>query len=171
MAKIEKKLVCNKHGLCDFSLSGKIKQRWKCKKCVYDSSVKYKHGLKDKAIAYKGGKCIKCSYKKCKRALSFHHLDPSEKDFNIVACTSWEKMKAEIDKCILVCMNCHLEIHAEEDKKYFELQKYYLNKKEVYSINMMLINGKLSFIHAQELLEEKEGKQNRRTNLRLELYC
>lgn len=71
--------------------------------------------LKAMAIEYGGGECQLCGYKKCLRALSFHHLDPAQKDFGLSArglTRSWEKMQPEIDKCILVCANCHAEIHA-----------------------------------------------------------
>ncbi|MCA9354299.1 MAG: hypothetical protein KC877_02140 [Candidatus Kaiserbacteria bacterium] len=71
--------------------------------------------LRQRAVEYGGGKCQICGYKKCINALSFHHKDPSQKDFGLSArgtTRSWEKMKTEIDKCILVCANCHAEIHA-----------------------------------------------------------
>jgi len=65
-----------------------------------------------KAIEYKGGKCQICGYNKCTRSLQFHHLDPNKKDFGISGGTkSFEKLKPELDKCILVCANCHGEIH------------------------------------------------------------
>ena len=70
--------------------------------------------LKDMAIDYKGGKCEKCGYNKCNGALEFHHLNPEEKDFSISSAgttRSFERIKKEIDKCILVCANCHREIH------------------------------------------------------------
>jgi hypothetical protein len=74
--------------------------------------------LKILAINYKGGKCIRCGYDKCPRSLDFHHLDPGEKDFSISQngdTISFDRIKAEIDKCILVCKNCHGEIHHEQD--------------------------------------------------------
>ena len=65
-----------------------------------------------RAVYYKGGKCQLCGYNKSIRALQFHHIDPNEKDFGISGGTkSFEKMKPELDKCILVCSNCHCEIH------------------------------------------------------------
>jgi len=71
--------------------------------------------LKLRAVEYKGGKCILCGYNKCVAALVFHHLDDAEKDFQVGSnLRSWERVKAEADKCILVCANCHAEIHAEE---------------------------------------------------------
>lgn len=71
--------------------------------------------LKSMAIEYKGGKCIICGYKKFVGALDFHHIDGKSKSFDLSTkglTRSWEKTKAEIDKCILVCANCHREIHA-----------------------------------------------------------
>ena len=72
----------------------------------------YRKKIKKMAIEYKGGKCEICGYNKCTRSLNFHHKIPSEKDFTISYVTyRWEKIKNEIDKCILVCSNCHGEIH------------------------------------------------------------
>ncbi len=68
------------------------------------------------AREYKGGKCERCGYDKCARALSFHHLDPAKKEFGIAAkgfTRSWESIRREIDKCILLCANCHMEVHEE----------------------------------------------------------
>ena len=65
-------------------------------------------------VEYKGGECERCGYKKCIDALDFHHRDPSEKDFTIAGKSwSFERLKKEADKCILVCSNCHREIHFE----------------------------------------------------------
>jgi len=74
-----------------------------------------RHSLKQKAVDYKGGECQKCGYKKCLVALDFHHLDESTKDFNISGshCRKWETLKEELDKCILVCANCHRELHSK----------------------------------------------------------
>ncbi len=73
----------------------------------------YRREVKRKLIEYKGNKCQLCGYDKCQEALDFHHLNPDEKDFNISGGTkSFESLKPEVDKCILVCANCHREIHA-----------------------------------------------------------
>lgn len=67
------------------------------------------------AIAYKGGRCQCCNYNRYVGALEFHHLNPDEKDFGIASkgyTRSWERNKEELDKCVLVCANCHREIHA-----------------------------------------------------------
>lgn len=70
--------------------------------------------IRSLAVEYKGGKCELCGYNKCIQALDFHHLDSSKKDFGISAkgyTRSWEKVKLELDKCILICANCHREVH------------------------------------------------------------
>ena len=70
--------------------------------------------LRQMALEYKGGKCALCGYKKSVRSLSFHHIDPSKKDFGLSSrgfTRSWEKTLIELDKCILLCMNCHMEVH------------------------------------------------------------
>jgi predicted HNH restriction endonuclease len=65
-------------------------------------------------VEYKGGKCERCGYAKCVEALEFHHLDPTTKEAkNLGTTAAIEKQKAEADKCILVCANCHREIHRE----------------------------------------------------------
>lgn len=69
---------------------------------------------KEALILYKGSRCERCGYNKCNGALEFHHLDPKEKDFSISSkgmTKSLENLKKEVDKCIMVCANCHREIH------------------------------------------------------------
>lgn len=60
--------------------------------------------------------CEVCGYDKCKAALDFHHLDPAEKDFNLASISSTNRSKdkviAELQKCVLLCSNCHREHHA-----------------------------------------------------------
>ncbi len=76
--------------------------------------ISWRQRTKLRAIAYKGGACQICGYNKAVRALQFHHLIPGEKDFNISrASKSWQSIKTELDKCILLCSNCHAEVHEE----------------------------------------------------------
>jgi len=68
-----------------------------------------------RAIAYKGGKCQLCGYDECPDAMDFHHLNESKKDFAISkngAARSWDRVKRELDKCVLLCCRCHREVHA-----------------------------------------------------------
>ena len=73
-----------------------------------------RYDFKTKALEYKGGKCQKCGYDKCREALEFHHIDPKEKDFMISHSNrrSWEMVEKELDKCVLLCTNCHNEEHS-----------------------------------------------------------
>lgn len=77
-----------------------------------EAVIEWRKRTKIKLIDYKGGKCEICGYDKCLRALQFHHKNPEEKDFQISGKSlSFEKLKMEVDKCALVCSNCHSEIH------------------------------------------------------------
>lgn len=83
------------------------------RKCQSCTMKQHRLAKKLKAVEYKGGKCSICGYSKCLNALCFHHLNPDEKDFGITAhsCRSWTSIKIELDKCILLCTNCHAEVH------------------------------------------------------------
>ena len=81
--------------------------------------TKRRKKLREMAVEYKGGKCVFCGYAKDIVALDFHHLDESRKDFGLSQrglTRSWERIKQELDKCILVCANCHREIHSGSRK-------------------------------------------------------
>lgn len=76
-------------------------------------------GLKERELLIKSIKesseCFLCGYKRCSRALHFHHKVPSEKSFSICQSNiadSLEEVKKEILKCVVLCSNCHSELHA-----------------------------------------------------------
>lgn len=74
---------------------------------------KRRRALKQKAINAFGGKCMLCGYDKYPSVLDFHHIDPATKSFGISSggfSRSWASIEAEINKCLLVCSNCHREI-------------------------------------------------------------
>jgi hypothetical protein len=103
---------CKIHGLTEYGL--RKDGGYRCKKCAVDSVQRRRDKVKEMAVEYKGGKCEICAYNKCKGALEFHHLDPNEKDFGISHkgyTRSWESVKKELDKCIMLCANCHREVH------------------------------------------------------------
>ena len=86
----------------------------RCKKCHNIYTIERFRKNKEKAVEYKGGKCQKCGYDKCMDALDFHHIDPSLKDphFDRFKARNFEKTKRELDKCMLLCSNCHREVHS-----------------------------------------------------------
>ena len=84
-----------------------------CGTCVTQN---YRTQVKKRAIEYKGGKCSRCGYERYHGALEFHHV--TGKDFNISRNyhRTRDSTKKELDRCILLCANCHRETHAEEKK-------------------------------------------------------
>jgi len=77
--------------------------------------AKRRKALKQKSVLYKGGKCQLCGYDKCVEAMDFHHIDSKSKKFGISGkeyTRSWQELEKELDKCMLVCANCHREIEA-----------------------------------------------------------
>ncbi len=83
-----------------------------CILCVSEECVERQRAFKIRAIEYKGGKCVICGYSACPAALDFHHVDPMCKDLNISQCKSlnFDRIKVELDKCVLLCSRCHREV-------------------------------------------------------------
>jgi 5-methylcytosine-specific restriction endonuclease McrA len=81
--------------------------------------------IKEEAVALKGGCCQRCGYNKNLRALEFHHVNPQDKAFAISevtwgmkaddGCQAWRAVQVELEKCILLCANCHREVESEKD--------------------------------------------------------
>lgn len=79
-----------------------------------------RRAMKKEAVKRKGSKCEICGYNKCIDALVFHHKNPEEKDFGLAesgTTHSWEEYLAEIEKCELLCANCHAEEHWKLNNK------------------------------------------------------
>lgn len=75
--------------------------------------TKRRKKLRSMALAELGGKCAICGYAKLDEALEFHHRT-GRKDFGISQqgmTRSWAKIQAELKKCVLLCANCHREVH------------------------------------------------------------
>ena len=74
----------------------------------------FRQRQKEKIIYVMGGKCACCGYDKCRQALELHHLDSTKKDFELSknANKAWKYIIAELPKTILLCSNCHREVHA-----------------------------------------------------------
>lgn len=95
--------ICNK----DFVSTGV----WK--RCNYCSVKLRRCRIKLAGVALLGGRCQECGWNKNPYVLEFHH-DDNNKEFTIstVMNTSWEKIKKEIEKCTLLCANCHRTLHT-----------------------------------------------------------
>lgn len=99
-----------------YNRRGKLNSSVYCKTCTNEQTIERIQSIKEQMVNYKGGECSRCGYDTYIGALEFHHLDPTQKDFNLSRLKKNkfdDKIKDELDKCILVCSNCHREIHHE----------------------------------------------------------
>lgn len=116
---------CKKHGFVEHSKRrGHREYGWRCKGCIRDRSIRARRRYKQRALDLLGGKCEICGYDKHWRALCFHHKDPTEKEIAISTFIglrrNWEELKKEVEKCQLLCLNCHAEVHAALDEELYE---------------------------------------------------
>jgi len=105
-------LVVRKCTICNSPLN-KNQILYCSKSCADKASRQQKH---DFINSFKT-ECSVCGYNRCKSALEFHHLNPDEKEFEISHGSkgrSYESVENEIKKCVLLCANCHAELHAKE---------------------------------------------------------
>lgn len=77
--------------------------------------INWRKRFKAKTVAAMGSKCQCCGYDRCLNALDLHHIDPNEKELSFgsirASPKSLDRIVNELKKCILVCSNCHREIH------------------------------------------------------------
>lgn len=149
---------------CDKELTGR-QTKFCSKKCKYNyykkqnkgttynsaySKKKDYHGiyLKYKLIMFRGGKCEICGYDKNISALQFHHINPASKKFTLDSRTIERKHDSEIleelNKCQLVCSNCHAELHHPElikgnINRFKELSDG-INYKEPHNLDILYIS-------------------------------
>jgi hypothetical protein len=86
-----------------------------CKDCFNQYCMDRWKERKIKIVDEMGGCCSRCGYNKSLSALEFHHKDKTTKEYewSKMRMLSEEKLNKELAKCILVCANCHREIHDE----------------------------------------------------------
>lgn len=104
-------IICSKDFVYNRTKEG---SQDKCNECYSKS--------KNAIIKYKicqlfNNECFICKFDKCLSALEFHHIDPKEKEFNFshAASKSWDSIKSELEKCVLLCSNCHRHFHHNCD--------------------------------------------------------
>ena len=114
----------NKCLICNAILTGR-QTKFCSTKCKLSSTnnkhqnyiAQQRRGYKRKVrlLDMKGGCCQICGYNKNHSALCFHHINPAIKSFqlDIRRCSnsSWNNLVKEVDKCQLLCLNCHSELH------------------------------------------------------------
>lgn len=110
--------------LCKKDLGENERNRSKCQSCA--TRIR-RYRTKTAAVKYKGGKCERCGWTGPIAAFEFHHIDDN-KEFAVGACANkkWEVVKKEVDKCELLCSNCHRIEHAKHEEEDFlkEVENY-----------------------------------------------
>lgn len=103
---------------CNNKLTGKQKTfcSIKCKNSHHQSYASQKNRGKDRKtrlIKLFGGGCTKCGYKNNYSALHFHHIKDKlfKLDARNLSNRTWKVCITEAEKCILLCANCHAEVH------------------------------------------------------------
>lgn len=106
-------LICARHGATTF-----IRGRgggYRCGKCRSGAVTRRRRRVKELLVAEAGGRCSLCGYDGCLSALEFHHVEPGEKRFAMShrgVARSLARARAEAEKCVLLCSNCHAEVEA-----------------------------------------------------------
>jgi hypothetical protein len=128
---------CKQRKLCkwasSFTQRGIPEYRTRCNDChnkylssrrkatraaVTSRALDRKYLVKKRCVDYLGGQCVRCGYDRCIKAMTFHHRDPDSKDFSVsqMLDRAWAVIKSELDKCDLLCFNCHMEEHCGQDQ-------------------------------------------------------
>jgi 5-methylcytosine-specific restriction endonuclease McrA len=107
---------CTHHGTTEFAYysRGNGERRWRCKRCVGEAVTLRKQAIKQLLVEESGGCCAVCGYDRCIINLTFHHVDPRTKSFGMSmrSTKALATYREELQKCVLVCANCHGEIEA-----------------------------------------------------------
>lgn len=105
---------CSKCG-CTDSTKFYGHKKYTCADCFNKDTLERMRSNKRNAVALLGGCCSRCGYNKSMVALDFHHTVPTTKDVSFATMThwSWLRIEKELKTCVLLCANCHREVHEE----------------------------------------------------------
>ena len=109
--KCDTELVVGEN-LCHFDFDN---HNYLCSPCQSKEKQSRHAKRKLEAIEYLGGKCADCGGVVHPQAYDFHHVDPSNKKGKVTQMlrqNSWKTIVEELDKCVLLCANCHRVRHA-----------------------------------------------------------
>lgn len=129
---------------------------------------------KENMIYVMGDVCQICGYHRSIHALEFHHINPEEKDFSFNKANSvaWDIIQPELQKCVLLCANCHREVHdgtyTKELKSSYHAERALEVKQRIDDLKTHKIKycptcGKIISNQAK-LCEECSAIQRRKTN-------
>lgn len=100
----------------EFHKTSNNRKKPDCKECANARWNAQKAGHVDQIVheLFGGWECQVCGYDRCRRSFDFHHRGTEAKDFNIASryTPSYDVLKQEISKCVLLCANCHREVHG-----------------------------------------------------------
>jgi len=143
------------------------------------SAGNWRETRKKELVNYKGGKCEICGYNKpIWSVYAFHHLNPEEKEFGISGKRySMKKMKKEVDKCQLLCQNCHTEIHDKEYKANTKQNNKKLKKqwiklaKEIYQLKKITTKELQEAINQKKTMKEIAEQFGRSRSTMYNILC
>jgi transposase-like protein len=104
-------MTCRRHGETEFILEGR--GYYRCARCRAEAVVRHRQKVKTTLVSEAGGECVVCGYSRDIRALAFHHLDRECKRLALSSqgvTYSLDALRAEAQKCVLLCANCHREV-------------------------------------------------------------
>lgn len=104
---------CTRHGTTEFVLEGR--GYYRCKRCRSAAVARRRRKVKRQLVEEAGGSCILCGYSRWQGGLQFHHVEPAGKEFHLAHrgySRSIARSRAEVQKCVLLCANCHAEVEG-----------------------------------------------------------
>jgi transposase len=103
-------LLCPHHGPTDHIREPR--GYFRCGRCRREAVIRRRRKAKEILVREAGGRCQLCGYDRSQAALEFHHLDPDTKEFGVArrGAHGIDRLRAEIEKCVLLCSNCHAEV-------------------------------------------------------------
>ena len=148
-----------------------------CKDCDKINTIIRQRIFKEHCIEYKGGECENCGYNKYYGALEFHHKDPDKKEFSIAQVKLRkfdQRVKDELDKCKLLCANCHREEHQKYETEQInnlwfvyqkQREKHNLVSKKEFEVKVLCDCGKEKSLKSNSCLSCSRKKSSKTQDL------
>lgn len=111
-----------------------------------------------------GGKCQICGYEKCRNALEVHHIVSEDKEISFQKIVSWDRIYDELDKCILLCSNCHREVHenvTELPLKYFKFDRDIADSLRTKHSHAMQRSKREETFEERKALQERQNRESK----------
>jgi hypothetical protein len=87
-----------------------------------ENKVNQRDNIRALRDSFKMAGCSLCGYSKCLAAIEFHHVS-DDKEHLVGRSSTLLKLRQEAAKCIVICANCHREIHAGQIEGYENVQR------------------------------------------------